>query len=121
MFLLDKQSNLYLRFLNLVRAVESGDGFPSLDVTEEKLLQNLALAWASENAVTVMETMKMDAEMSPRTVHRRLKSLSEKGLVALQHDEEDSRVKYVVPTALSTEYFAKLSACMAVAAKRQDA
>lgn len=117
---IEKDATVFLKFLNLVRAIDSIHAFPQLDATEEKLLQRLAVSWGTDKPVTVLETMGMDADVSPTTVHRRLKSLSKKGVIRLEMDEADNRVKYVVPTSLANEYFAKLSACMAAAAKGHE-
>lgn len=117
---IEKNATLFLRFLNLVRAIEGVHGLPQLDATEEKLLQRLAVSWGRDKPVTVLETMGMEADVSATTIHRRLKSLSKKGVIRLEMDEADNRVKYVVPTTLANEYFAKLSACMAAAAKSYE-
>jgi DNA-binding MarR family transcriptional regulator len=112
------KAELYLKFLNLVKALDSDSPFPALDATEERLLRQLATAWEANKPVTVVETMNLEADVSPTTIHRRLKSLKKKGVISLELDEADNRVKYVLPTALTTDYFAKLSNCMLVAAKK---
>jgi DNA-binding MarR family transcriptional regulator len=112
-----KGASVYLKFLNLVNALDSSQAFPTLDATEEKLLQQLAAAWGADKRITVLETMGMDADVSATTIHRRLKSLSKKGIISLAMDEQDNRVKYVLPTALATDYFAKLSKCLVAATK----
>lgn len=110
-------ASLYLKFLNLVQALDAAPSFPALDATEEKLLNLLAAAWNADRQVTVLETMEMDEGVSPTTIHRRLKSLKKKGVIRLDMDETDNRVKYVLPTQLATDYFTKLSDCLAQAAK----
>lgn len=112
-----KGANIYLKFLNLMNAMEAAPTFPVLDSTEERLLNELAKSWASDQPVTVLETMGMDAEASPTTIHRRLKSLKKKGVIGLEMDDQDNRVKYVVPTQLAKEYFASLSRMMVAATK----
>ena len=44
----------------------------------------------------------MSKEISPSTVHRRLKTLRAKGMIMLVNDTTDSRTKYVMPTPLAT-------------------
>lgn len=110
-------ANLYVKFLNLVDAIDSNQAFPALDATEEKLLQQLAVAWGAGKRVSVLETMNMDANVSSTTIHRRLKSLSQKGVINLEMDAQDNRVKYVLPTKLANEYFDRLSKCLLAAAK----
>ena len=110
-------AGLYLRFLNLVRALDNVPKFPVLDATEERLLSQLALAWETGKSVTVLQTMSMESGVSPTTIHRRLKSLKKKGVIELAMDESDNRIKYVLPTQLSIDYFTTLSDCLASAAK----
>ncbi len=106
-----------LRFLNLIAAVRSLPSVPSLDVIEEQILNALALKWASGTKVTVMEMLKFFTNTSPSTVHRRLKSLRKKGMLALREDADDNRTKYILPTALTIDYFEKIGKCMTVAAR----
>lgn len=114
---INKSATLYLKFLNLVRALDSAPTFPALDATEERLLGELANAWAADQRVTVLEAMNLEADVSATTIHRRLKSLRKKGVVSLEVDESDNRIKYVLPTPLASEYFATLSRCMVAATK----
>jgi SOS-response transcriptional repressor LexA len=112
------KSTVYLKFLNLVQALREMPTFPVIDATEERLLHQLAAAWNDGKQVTVLEAMKLEAETSPTTIHRRLKSLRKKGIISLTVDEIDNRVKYVSPTALATEYFDQLSHCLVAATKK---
>ena len=50
--------------------------------------------------------------MSPSTVHRRLKTLRKKGLLHFDVDAQDNRIKYIVKTDLTDQYFAHLGKCM---------
>lgn len=110
-------SSVYLKFLNLMDALREMPTFPSIDSTEERLLHQLESAWVAGKQVTVLEAMQMDAETSPATIHRRLKSLRKKGIITLTVDERDNRVKYVSGTALAKEYFAQLNTALLTAAK----
>jgi DNA-binding MarR family transcriptional regulator len=62
--------------------------------------------------MTVLQAMGMMTEISSTTAHRRIKSLRKKGLIALNIDEVDNRIKYVVPTDQSNKYFAQLGQCL---------
>ena len=108
-----KYSLTYLKFLNLLRAVRDIPSFPSIDPVEERLLNTLAAIWHAGEKVTVLEAMSLSSEISSTTAHRRLKTLRGKGLIALNTDESDSRVKYVVPTDLAQRYFAALGQALA--------
>lgn len=104
----------YLRFLNLVESVR-GPAFPQLDITEERLLNTLGAAWHAGKRVTVTEAMSMLPDASTATVHRRLNSLREKGLLSTEHDGDDSRIKYLVPSRAALDYFAELGRCFSQA------
>ncbi len=96
----------YFRFLNLVQATRSEPKFPKLDLVEERLLNLLAINWHSGENVSVLQAMGLAFGISPTTVHRRLNTLRKKGMIGLLADEVDNRIKYIVATDLSTEYFA---------------
>ena len=104
----NKHGQVYLRFLHLVQAIRRLPTFPSVDAVEERFLNVLAVSWHAGQQVTVLEAMRLLPDASPTTAHRRLKSLRGKGLVTLQVDETDSRVKYVMPTEVTRSHFARL-------------
>jgi len=103
-----KHSLTYLRFLNLVQAIKQIPTFPAMDPVEERLLSMLGVNWHNGKKVSVLEAMGLSTEISATTAHRRLKTLRKKGLIDLDTDKIDSRVKYVVPTALAEQYFVTL-------------
>lgn len=104
-----KNSDLtYMRFLNLVSAFRAKSAFPEMDPVEERVLSVLAAQWSQGTRITVLETIALLGEFSATTLHRRLKSLRKKGLIGVDYDDEDARVKYVVPTKLTKEYFTGL-------------
>lgn len=105
----------YVKFLNLTQAVNELPQFPSLDPNEERLLNYFALAWYIGKKMTVLQVMHTYAEISPSTVHRRLKSLRHKGLIDLDLDPIDNRIKYIVDTELTSRYFTHLGKCLAKA------
>ncbi|MDO8692845.1 MAG: helix-turn-helix domain-containing protein [Sheuella sp.] len=103
-----KHSLMYLRFLNLINAVRQIPTFPNLDPVEERLLNQLAATWHVGKKISVLEAMGLSTEISATTAHRRLKTLLKKGMIALNPDQTDSRIKYVVPTDLTTQYFTSI-------------
>ncbi len=102
----------YIKFLNLVQAIRALPSFPTMDALEEKLLNAFAAPWYAGKQITVLEAMGMVPNMSPSTVHRRMKTLRDKGFIELDIDEIDNRVKYVVATPLAKKYFRKLEECL---------
>ena len=107
-----KHSASYLKFIHLTQALSGLPGMPKLDPIEERLLHYLAAAWFSNKEATVLETMRSTPDMSPSTVHRRLKTLRKKGLLHFDIDAQDNRIKYIVKTELTDRYFAHMGKCM---------
>jgi hypothetical protein len=105
-------SEIYVRFLNLARAVRELPDFPSLDPVEERLLNLLAGIWQQGQRISVLQVMGLSDEVSSTTTHRRIKSLRLKGMVTLLADEADNRIKYVLPTPLANHYLAQLGQCV---------
>ena len=104
----NKYSAIYLKFLSLTQSVRDRPNFSSIDPVEEHLLNMLAGSWYQDKKIKVLEVMSLPANISSTTLHRRLMCLRSKGLIALEVSEADSRVKYVIPTDLTQEYFAEL-------------
>ena len=101
--------NQYTRFLNLMQAMkEATPSWPVLDAAEDRLLQLLAAHWHGEESVTVMDILNFKSGLSESTIHRRISSLQEKGVITLVTSSVDARYKVVEPTQLTTDYFAKL-------------
>lgn len=98
----------YLRFLNLVHALRETSALPVTDPVEDRMLNTLAARWHTGTKVTVLDVVAMLNEFSATTLHRRMKALRKKGLIGVDYDEEDGRIKYVVPTNLTKDYFSKL-------------
>ncbi len=106
-------SMAYVRFLNLLGALRSDPASPQLDPLERELLDLLAQRWAGDVKVTVLDAMHSGvAGMSPSTVHRRLKTLKAAGLIMQVPDDADNRIKYLMPTDRSREYYDRLGAAL---------
>ncbi|MFZ4479226.1 MAG: hypothetical protein ACOYNZ_04970 [Rhodoferax sp.] len=113
-----KSSLTYLKFLNLVQSIRTLPGFPDIDAVEERMMNLLAASWQGKQQVTVLQAMDMVPGISASTAHRRLKALRKKGLIALEVDDIDNRVKYVVPTPEALNYFTALGRCLSKAVAR---
>lgn len=111
----NRNSLTYLKFHHLVEAARGLSALPALDALEDRLLGLLAAAWYEGRKPTVMETMGISPDMSPTTVHRRLKSLRNKELITLTYDPVDNRIKYIEPTDKANQYFAQLGQCLSQA------
>lgn len=109
------ESSVFLRFLNLAKAVRELPNLPGLDPMEERLLQELGTLWYEGTKVPVVRAMELFSSGSPSTAHRRLKALRQKGFVGLEPDAHDGRIKYVVATPECLRYFQRLGQAMAEA------
>jgi hypothetical protein len=107
----------YLKFMNLMQSIRAEPSFPKMDAVEEKLLNYFASCWHTGKSLTVVETMNSNAEIPPRTMHRRLASLHEKGLVEFQQDPLDKRIKYIVSTEKAAKLFAQMGKCLDISSQ----
>lgn len=103
----------YLKFLTLVKDVRDSTHYPFMDATEVHLLNVLAIAWNEGKTTTVMETMRMLPDVSPSSVHRRLKTLRQKGFIKLEESAADNRIKFIVGTPLYDKYLSVMNDCLA--------
>ena len=108
-------SQTYLKFLQLVQSLRELPDFVLLDPVEERLLHLFATVWQADQKITVLQAMALSRDVSSTTAHRRLKSMSQKGVLALVPDEMDNRIKYVQPTPMAEHYFAQLGQCLSEA------
>lgn len=111
-----KYSLNYMKFLHLVEAIRELPTFPALDAVEDRLLGLFAAVWHDGRKLSVMEAMSISPDISPTTVHRRLKSLRNKELITLVNDTADTRIKYIEPTDKANQYFDQLGQCLSQAA-----
>jgi len=105
----------YLRFLSLAHALESAP-VSGLDETAKHLLQLIVLRHTQGNALTVTEAMAMSNVASPATIHRKLNTLLDAGLVVPVFEGKNRRTKYLTPTDAADAYFAELGEVMTRAA-----
>lgn len=103
--------NSFLRFLNFAHAVkETTPEWPALDPTEERLLFRFAGTWFNKGPITIADAVELIHECSPGTAHTKITSLIKKGVLEAKLDDKDRRVKKLVPTKLTLDYFNKLDA-----------
>ncbi len=105
-------SQTYIKFFNLVQAIRQKDDLFALDPVDERVLNSFALVWGAGQSLTASEASLIVADVAPRTVQRRVVSLIEKGLLRVENDVNDHRVKYFFATDKTNQYFAELSKCL---------
>lgn len=107
----------YVNFLECLRQLELKPSSPKLEVDEQVLFNALAVLWSEGGPVTVLQAMSLPVGMSPATIHRKLKSLRKKGIIGLEEQEADNRIKHVVPTDAGRGYLVELNRCVVVAGR----
>jgi DNA-binding MarR family transcriptional regulator len=103
---------IYLRFLNLIHALDGGENAPAMDLDAKKLLEMIAVRHASEKPLTVTDAMALDTIASPATIHRKLDQLRELGMIDTVFEGKNRRTKYLVPTQAAQDYFAQAGKVM---------
>ncbi|MEN9619486.1 MAG: hypothetical protein RL406_1723 [Pseudomonadota bacterium] len=72
------------------------------------LLGAIAVADFQGQPLTISQIMAMTHLASPGTIHRRVESLRQKGLIDLIYKDGNRRTKYIVPTDVANAYFEKM-------------
>src|SRR5690606_10500630 len=101
---LTRPASLYLRFLQLAEAVREFSPLPKLDPLEERLLALIAQAGEQQQRLCVRDMMAKSEFGSPAMLHKRLKSMREKGWIWLA-DTEDGRRKQLELTQDALQHF----------------
>jgi DNA-binding MarR family transcriptional regulator len=106
----------YLRFLNLLDALDRMNPGKKLDCTEESLLDKIILSYQAKEPVLVGDLISLSALGSQATLHGRLKNLNAMGYIKMATNV-DGRKKEVVPTKLALKRYEEISKCLEKAAK----
>ncbi|WP_295523509.1 hypothetical protein [Limnohabitans sp. Rim8] len=102
----------YLRFLKLTQSVKSTHIGVQLTPMETHVLQEVALRYFEERALTVSEALALKDLGSPATMHKRIKRLRHAGLLSFKQEDTDHRTKYLIATPLATLHFERMGEAM---------
>ena len=105
-------ADVHLRYLQLVKAVESLSSSPAMDANEAALLNALSLHWHAGKPLAVREAMTLDKLGSPSTLHRRISRLKALGLIDDKSSPGNLRIKLLVPSQKALNFFDKLGAAL---------
>ena len=103
---------IYLRFLNLIHALDGGQHAPTMDLDAKKLLEVIAVRHAQQKPLTVTDAMALNNIASPATIHRKLDQLRELGMIDTVFEGKNRRTKFLVPTQQAHTYFDKVGEAM---------
>ena len=109
--------NAYIRFLNLIDALDRMNPGRALDYLEIQLLEYIMQQDSRKIPILVGELIGLSHLESQATLHGRLKNLSVLGYVKFIADKADARKKSVIPTKLSIKYVQFMSDCLEKALK----
>lgn len=105
-------------FYNFLAASRNANGLAVLaliDPVDERILYELAMHWRVDSPISVVQTMHAVNFVSTTTAHRRLKSLRKNKMIDFVLDVQDNRVKFIVPTEKTLQYFEHLGQCIKAA------
>jgi hypothetical protein len=106
-------NQIYLRYLVLTEALrKSNIDLSGIDDVGKKLLEAIAIRSAQGQPLVVTQTMELSDIASPATIHRRIGILLKAGLIQVQQTEQNQKIKFLVPTQMSIDYFDKLGKLM---------
>jgi Fe2+ or Zn2+ uptake regulation protein len=106
---------IYLRFLNLIHALDGHGTAQAIDLDAKKLLEVIAVYHAQEKPLTVTDAMALKSIASPATIHRKLDQLRELGMIDMVYEGKNRRTKFLVPTQTAHDYFEKVGEAMQLA------
>jgi hypothetical protein len=112
---ISKQSP-YIRFLNLIDALDRINPGKQLDAIEESLLDKIVSSAYSKQSILVGDLISLAELGSQATLHGRLKNLSAMGYIKMAANE-DGRKKEVLPTKLALKRYEEISKCLEKAAR----
>jgi Fe2+ or Zn2+ uptake regulation protein len=96
---------IYMRFLNLIHALDGGANAPQMDLDAKKLLEVVSVRHDLGKPLTVTEAMALNHIASPATIHRKLDQLRELGMIDTVFEGKNRRTKFLVPTQAAHDYF----------------
>ena len=107
-----KPYQYYLRFLNVLHALESDSELPLMDLECRRLLEEIAVRQHGDQTMTVTEVMALANIASPATLHRKLDALLELGMIEHHFEGSNRRTKFVVCTPKAITYFERAGRAM---------
>ena len=106
----------YLKFLNLVDALDRINPGKKLDCIEESLLDKIVSSAQAKQAILVGDLISLTDLGSQATLHGRLKNLSVLGYIKMAANA-DGRKKEVLPTKMALKRYEEISKCLEKAVK----
>ena len=106
----------YIKFLNLLDALDRINPGKKLDSIEESLLDKVVASAHAKQAILVGDLISIAELGSQATLHGRLKNLSAMGYIKMAANA-DARKKEVLPTKIALKRYEEISKCLEKAMK----
>jgi hypothetical protein len=110
------KTSSYIKFLNLIDAIDRINPGKKLDCIEESLLDKIVACAHAKQAVLVGDLISIADLGSQATLHGRLKNLSALGYIKMAANA-DGRKKEVLPTKMALKRYEEISKCLEKAVK----
>ncbi len=102
----------YIKYLHLTQEVRSQPIFQRMDTNDIAMLDTWGAAWHNGTAMGVLKALSLINNRASSKSPGRMHGLRAIGLIDLVPDDQDRRIKYVLPTQATHDYFAQLGKCM---------
>ena len=113
-----KHASIYLRFIQLVNALESAQSLSGLEPIERTLLNIITLANVNQERLSVKDLMAYSEVASPATMHKHIHTMVDKGWIHLA-PTEDARRKQIMLTQAAMRHFDKVGVALTKAANEK--
>ena len=110
------KTSAYIKFLNLIDAIDRINPGKKLDCIEESLLNKIVSCAQAKQAILVGDLISLADLGSQATLHGRLKNLNALGYIKMAANA-DGRKKEVLPTKLALKRYEEISKCLEKAVK----
>ena len=110
------KTSAYIKFLNLIDAIDRINPGKKLDCIEESLLNKIVSCAQAKQAILVGDLISLADLGSQATLHGRLKNLNALGYIKMAANA-DGRKKEVLPTKMALKRYEEISKCLEKAVK----
>ena len=110
------KTSSYIKFLNLIDAIDRINPGKKLDYIEESLLDRIVACAHANESILVGDLISINCLGSQATLHGRLKNLSAMGYIKMAANADD-RKKEVLPTKMALKRYEEISKCLEKAVK----
>jgi hypothetical protein len=107
----ENSHEIYLRFVNLISALQTSTPIHTLDAIEKELINHIEIQTRNGEQLLVTQLLELNQIASPATLHQRLTRLKTIGLISFKVGT-DGRKKFVTTTQKTKRYFTALGKCM---------